>query len=221
VPADPGASRSRRSPAHRSLGKGRMEALSDGVFSFASTLLVVDLAVNPPGTPLQQFLNAWPGYLGYLISFLTIGATWLLHTGMTDRLERVDSIFLRLNLLVLLVVAFLPFPTRLTADALQDTAGEMVAVTLYGLTLLTIRCLGVILDAYARGEHLFAAQQPGEEPRTTRSRQWPVLIGYAIAILIGLVAPNVAVALYLALALYLIVPFRDIARVVRESRSHP
>jgi uncharacterized membrane protein len=198
-----------------------MEALSDGVFSFASTLLVVDLAVSPPGTPLQQVLNAWPGYLGYVISFLTIGATWLLHAGMTDRLERVDSIFLRLNLLVLLVVAFLPFPTGLVASALLDTAGELVAVTLYGLILLTIRVLGVTLDAYARGEHLYAAQEPGAEPRSVRSKQWPVLIGYVIAILIGLVAPNVAVALYFALALYLVVPFRDIARLVRRSRSHP
>ena len=126
----------------RVLGKGRMEAFSDGVFAIAITLLVLDVAVHPPGTPLQQVLHAWPAYVAYVVSFLTIGAAWLAHTTLTDRLAHSDSIFLRLNLLLLLVVAFLPFPTRLVADALQHTDAERVAVTFYGLTLLAIRVLG-------------------------------------------------------------------------------
>ena len=69
--------------------------------------------------PLQRVLHAWPGYLAYMISFLTIGISWLLHTALTDQLARTDQLFLLLNLLLLLVVVFLPFPTRLVADALQ------------------------------------------------------------------------------------------------------
>jgi uncharacterized membrane protein len=57
-----------------------MEGFSDGVFAFAITLLVLDLAVHPPGTPLQQVLHVWPSYLAYVISFLTIGGAWLLHS---------------------------------------------------------------------------------------------------------------------------------------------
>jgi uncharacterized membrane protein len=91
-----------------------MEGFSDGVLGFAITLLVLDLALRPPGTPLQQVLHAWPSYLAYLISFLTIGGAWLAHTGLTDQLERIDPVLPRLNLLVLLAVTFLPFPTRLT-----------------------------------------------------------------------------------------------------------
>jgi len=45
-----------------------MEGFSDGVFGFAATLLVLDIALRPPGTPLQQLLHAWPGYLAYLAS---------------------------------------------------------------------------------------------------------------------------------------------------------
>jgi uncharacterized membrane protein len=90
------------------VGKGRMEAFSDGVMAFAITLLVLDIALRPPGSPTQQFLRAWPSYLAYLVSFLTIGAVWVAHQGLTDRLEQVDSIFLRLNLLLLLAIAFLP-----------------------------------------------------------------------------------------------------------------
>ena len=76
-----------------------MESFSDGVFGFAITLLVLDIALHPPGTPLQQLLHAWPVYLAYVISFLTIGAAWLAHTTLTDRLARTDPLFLRLNLL--------------------------------------------------------------------------------------------------------------------------
>ena len=85
-----------------------MEGFSDGVFGFAITLLVLDIALRPPGTPLQQVLHAWPAYLAYVVSFLTIGGAWLQHTALTDQLARTDPLFLRLNLLVLLVVAFRP-----------------------------------------------------------------------------------------------------------------
>ena len=140
-----------------------MEGFSDGVLGFAITLLVLDIALRPPGTPLQQVLHAWPAYLAYIISFLTIGGAWLQHTALTEQLARTDSLFLRLNLLVLLVVVFLPFPTQLVADALHETSGERVYVAMYGLTLLAIRLLGAALDAYARHEHLYSPPHEGEE----------------------------------------------------------
>jgi uncharacterized membrane protein len=121
---------------------------------------------------------------------------------------------LRINLLLLLVVAFLPFPTKLIAEGLHDTDDERVFVTLYGLTLLTIRLLLVALDAYAGREHLYADGEADDELLTERRGLWPVLAGYVIAILIGLAAPTVAVVLYLALALFLVVPFRDIRRLL-------
>ncbi len=116
--------------------------------------------------------------------------------------------------LVLLVVAFLPFPTRLVTDALHNTGAERVAVTVYGLTLLAIRILGSALDAYARREHLYSPQGDGDEGQGPRRRLLPVVIGYVIAILIGLVLPEVAVALYFGIAVYLIVPFRHVARLL-------
>ena len=197
------------------LGKGRMEAFSDGVFSIAATLLVLDLVVHPPGTPLQRVLHEWPGYLAYVVSFLTIGAGWLAHTALTDRLTRADPVVMEINLLVLLVVAFLPFPTRLVADALHEgTDAERVAVTLYGLTLLAIRLLGSALGAYARREHLYSPQGNGDEVEGPQRKLLPVVIGYVIAILIGLVLPWLAVALYFGIAVYLIVPFREVARLL-------
>ena len=145
------------------LSKDRMEAFSDGVLAIAITLLVLDLAVRPPGSPLEQFFHEWPGYLGYVISFLTIGAAWLGHHALTNRMDRVDPIFLRLNLLFLLVVV-LPFPTRLVVDALhQSTAGNVWPPSCTGSRCLGVRLLLFALVAYARGEHL---QRPGVDTRT-------------------------------------------------------
>jgi len=214
VPADEDTPRGRRV-----LSKDRMEGFSDGVFGFAITLLVLDIAVRPPGTALQRVLHAWPAYLAYVISFLTIGGAWLLHTALTDQLKGTDELFLRLNLLVLLVVVFLPFPTELVADALRDSSGERVYVTMYGLTLLAIRLLGAALDAYARHEHLYSPKGEGEELHSTQRKLLPVVIGYVIAILIGLALPAAAVALYFGLAVYLVVPFREAARVLRQRHS--
>src|SRR5215471_12066504 len=208
----------------RVLSKNRMEGFSDGVFGFAMTLLVVDLALHPPGTPLQQLLHAWPAYLAYLTSFLTIGGAWLLHTALTEQLARIDQLFLRLNLLVLLAVVFLPFPTRLAAEALSNTGRERVHITMYGLTLLAIRLLGSLLDAYARYEHLYSPAGEGEELQSTQQKFMPVVIGYVIAIITGLLLPVVAAALYAGLAVYLVVPFREAARVLirhHGSRHEP
>ena len=150
-------------------------------------------------------------YLGYVVSFLTIGAAWLNHTQLTERLARTDPLLLRINLLLLLVVAFLPFPTQLVADALHHESSERVFVTIYGLALLAIRILAFALDAYARRERLYSPPDEGEEQLDEPREVLPVLGGYVIAILVGLVVPGVAVAVYFALALYMIL-FREIRR---------
>jgi uncharacterized membrane protein len=111
-------------------------------------------------------------------------------------------------------VAFLPFPTRLIAEAVHHSSEESVFVTLYGLTLLAIRLLGAALDAYARREHLYSPHQDHEESHSGRGKLLPVVIGYVIAILIGLVVPEVAVVLYFGIAAYAIVPFREVARLL-------
>ncbi|BCJ75893.1 hypothetical protein CS0771_54370 [Catellatospora sp. IY07-71] len=88
------------------------------MFAIAITLLVLEIAV--PEAPQQDLLRAlldeWPSYLAYLVSFATIGAIWLAHTAITEYLHHADPWLMRLNLLLLMVVAFLPFPTKLLAD---------------------------------------------------------------------------------------------------------
>jgi uncharacterized membrane protein len=75
-------------------------------------------------------------YLGYIVSFATVGAIWLSHNSITHYLHSASTTFLRLNLALLLVVSFLPFPTKLLAENLRSRDGERVAATIYGVTLL-------------------------------------------------------------------------------------
>ena len=90
------------SDSRRYVRTTRLEAFSDGVFAIAITLLVLDLAIGQSGSALHRVLEGWPFYLAYLVSFLTIGAAWLGHNAITDRLTKADAGLLRLNLVVLL-----------------------------------------------------------------------------------------------------------------------
>jgi uncharacterized membrane protein len=198
----------------RALDSARLEAFSDGVFSIAATLLVLDIALRPPGTALEQVLHAWPAYLAYVVSFLTIGAAWLAHTALTDRLTRADSLLLRINLLVLLAVAFLPFPTKLVADALDNGKGERVFVTLYGLTLMAIHLLTFALYKYAHRAQLFATDTDTADSQTESPKVLSVAISYVVAIAVGLALPGLAIAAYFGIAIYLIVPFREVAQLL-------
>jgi len=130
-----------------------MEAFSDGVFAIAITLLVLEIAV-PSGSEahlLGAVLGQWPSYLAYLVSFSTIGAVWLEHTVITEFLESATSTLIRLNLLLLLVVSFLPFPTKLLGEYIGEDAPERVAVTIYGLNLLLASVLSQCYGATRSG----------------------------------------------------------------------
>ena len=119
----------------RWLRPARMEAFSDGVFAIAITLLVLDLSVPQPGGRVEhELLDQWPLYAAYLVSFASVGAAWIAHSTVADHLERVDSVLLRLNLLLLFFVSVLPFPTKMLAEYIRGYGPERMAVTTTGST---------------------------------------------------------------------------------------
>jgi uncharacterized membrane protein len=202
-------------PAEHLIAKRRMEAFSDGVLAIAITLLVLNIAIRPPGSPTEQFFRGWPSYLAYLVSFLTIGAAWLGHHALTSRLKGVDPLFLRLNLLFLLAVSFLPFPTRLVTDALEKTtAWQRMASVVYGITLLVIRLLGAVLSSCARREHLRRSGPDELDAQDAQKKYRYAVVAYVVTILIALLVPIVAIVLYFAIAVFLVVPFKSITRKV-------
>ena len=145
---------------------GRTEAFSDGVFAIAITLLVLDI-----GIPASEFdhlwsaiLHEWPAYLGYATSFLTIGALWLAHHGVFRRLRYANNLVVRINLLLLMAVSFLPFPTRLVAEAIRDQSAERAAAVFYGACLLAIALLfSALWGAVARDRELLKSEVTDDE----------------------------------------------------------
>jgi uncharacterized membrane protein len=200
-------------PRRRGFRTGRLEAFSDGVFAIAVTLLVLDIAVS--GDASRDLLGAiahlWPSYLAYAVSFSTIGAAWLAHNAITEYLERADAAFVRLNLLLLLTISFLPFPTRLVADYIRQSGAERVAVTFYGITLLLSTTLLLVLWRYAVRAKLVRPDLGDEEIELLTQRLTPGTAGYVVLIVSGLFLPTVAVIGYLAIALYYIIPFRRLS----------
>src|SRR5215475_2216527 len=199
------------------LRTSRMEAFSDGIFAIASTLLVLDLAIPAVSSDVAGKLRAqWPIYLAYLVSFATIGQAWLAHSVITEYLDRADSILLRLNLVLLFFVSVLPYPTHMLAEYFSNENAERIGVTIYGLNLLAINGFISILWHYAVARHLVSQDNSEADVRALTSKLDPSLATYVVVIGIGLVAPKVAVALYLAIALYVIIPFRAVIRLIRR-----
>jgi uncharacterized membrane protein len=202
-----------------SLRTSRMEALSDGIFAIASTLLVLDLAIPAVSSDVgHSLLHQWPTYLAYLVSFATIGNAWLNHSVITEYLERADAILLRLNLVLLFFVSVLPFPTHMLAEYLSNSSAERIAVTVYGLNLLAIGAFTSLTWHYALAEHLIRRDNSEDDVRAISAKLDPSLASYAVAIGIGLLWPQVAVVLYLAIALFVIIPFRAVSRRLRQVR---
>jgi uncharacterized membrane protein len=123
----------------------RAESFSDGVFAVAITVLVFNLLPVGAGTITSRqlshaLISAWPQYAAYAISFLTIGIMWMNHHTMLALVTRVDRPLLALNLLLLMGVVALPFPTALVAEHLTGRyrAGGSIAAVVYGLAMVAI-----------------------------------------------------------------------------------
>jgi uncharacterized membrane protein len=203
-----------------SLRTARMEALSDGIFAIAATLLVLDLAIPSVSDKDvgHQLAAQWPIYVAYLVSFATIGNAWLNHSVITEYLGRADAILLRLNLMLLFFVSLLPFPTHMLAEYLHNEGDERIAVTVYGLNLLAISAFIAIVWHYALRQRLVTKDNSEDDVRALTAKLNPSLVSYAVVIGLGLWEPKVAVILYLIIALFMIIPFRSVLREARRRR---
>jgi len=110
---------------------GRLEGFSDAVFAIAITLLVLDLKVPPPGEPGllgKLLLDHWRQYLAFLTSFGTIGIGWMYHHELFTLIDRVDRRLLALNMLLLLTVVVVPFPTAVLAAYARHPDAKVAAM---------------------------------------------------------------------------------------------
>jgi uncharacterized membrane protein len=138
-------------------GTTRFETFSDGVFAIAATLLILEIGIDAGTHDVGAALtHIWPSYLAYVTSFLTIGIIWMNHHHTVSLLARVDRTMLFVNHLLLLTIAFLPFPTKLVAQYLHEP-GEQAAAISYASTLVLMAAIHQVWWQYARrGRRLVA-----------------------------------------------------------------
>src|ERR1022692_2340400 len=145
----------------------RAEAFSDGVFAVAITVLVFGLLPIGTGSHVTKaLLRAWPQYVAYVVSFLTIGIMWLNHHTLMAQMRRVNRPLLVLNLLLLMGVVAVPFPTALVADHLtgSQAAGGPAATVTYGLVMIAISVAFSAMWLYVGNHASEVAHRPDRPP---------------------------------------------------------
>lgn len=174
----------------------RVVFFSDAVFAIAITLLILPLTEVPldAGYLVSQLLALWPKLLSFLISFVVIGLYWLAHHRAFHYIVRVDRRFLMLNGLVLLCVAFLPFPTSVLGEHGNTTA----AVVLYAASMSALGLSMTTLWRYAsRGRRLVSEELDARTMRYVRLRSLIVPALYLPSIPVAFVSPYGATARWL------------------------
>jgi uncharacterized membrane protein len=122
---------------------GRTEAFSDGVFAVAITLLVLNFH-TPEGNLRSGLLHMWPSLLAYAVSFLNVGIMWMNHHAMFRHVTRADRPLQLLNLMLLMAVVLVPFPT--------DMLGQLLGHELHGGDTATGAFVyGLVMIAMAAG----------------------------------------------------------------------
>jgi uncharacterized membrane protein len=193
----------------------RVEAFSDGVFAIAITLLVLEIRVPPPhltghgSTLLPALLNLWPSYLGYLISFVTIGIMWVNHHSMFTLIRGTDRYFLLLSVFFLMCIAFLPFPTALLAEYLSEPKGRRVAVASYSASFVLIALAYNAVWWYAaQGSRLLEPKADPEAVRTISRRYLIGPIAYGVSFVLAFINPWASLAVHGFLITFYLLPVR-------------
>jgi uncharacterized membrane protein len=185
-------------------GTTRLETFSDGVFAIAATLLVLEFSVHAASGPRlgHELLHLWPSYLAYATSFLTIGIIWINHHYCVVTLARADRVLMFLNLLLLLVVGFLPFPTKLVAHYLQKP-DEQAAVLAYCATFVVMSIVYNTWWRYASGNRrLIRDDVPDSAVRAISRAFDPGVPMYGVVFLIAFASRLASVILTFAIAAF-------------------
>jgi uncharacterized membrane protein len=196
-------------------GIGRILALSDGVFAIAITLLILEIAVpaTTSDTDLPKaLLDLWPRYLAYVLSFVVIARFWVTHHLAFRLIARYDTVLVWLNLLLLMFVAFLPFPTAV----LGEHNGSPSAAVLYGAAVVLAGLASVAYWWYASGRGSLLRPDVGAaRVRALRARGLTGPVFFALTLPIAAFAPYAAEVLW-----FLVFPLTRITYVWFSAEKH-
>ncbi len=161
-----------------------------------------------PGTLAHKLWEQWPSYAAYVVSFVTIGVIWVNHHAMLRRVREIDHGVLMFNLLLLMLIAVLPWTTALLAEYLREDRGQHLAAAIYGGSLLAMG-----LSFFAMQRYLLAAR-PGlvletigpEERAAILRRNMVGLVPYVIATAVAPLSSYLTLAICGAVGVYYALP---------------
>ena len=202
---------------------GRIETFSDGVFAIAITLLIIEIGV-PHATATEslteKLLHLWPSYLGYATSFLVIGTVWANHHNRFRLIVRSDHVMLFLNVLFLMCVAFIPFPTALLAEYIREEEHRTTAVAVYSGTLAVTAVFFTLLWLYAAGNYRLVDRSVDRSLLRTMTRRFVFgMLLYVLAFALAFISPAASLGLIVFLALIFVLPEPDGSRRRPRRRS--
>ena len=174
----------------RGEGTDRMQFFSDAVFAIALTLLVLDLRLpdTPSGELLDALVELSPQYLAFALSFVIIALNWISHHAKYRVIVRFDQALIRLNFVLLFLVAWVPFPT----SVLSDYGGETPAVVLYAASVALLSLAQLAIWLYAYRARLVSAEVDAAISRYVVLSILPTPVVFLVSIPIALTAPEAA-----------------------------
>jgi TMEM175 potassium channel family protein len=188
--------------------KARLEAFSDGVFAVAITLLALDLAVAGPGhgngSLASQLGDRWPSYAAYVVSFFTIGITWVNHHTLFRSFAIVDRMLLFLNLTLLLFIVAIPFGTATAAAYLRHGGADAhLAAAIYAGILEGMALSFAAIFAWSvRSDERRHTPLPPETVRSALFRFGAGSFVYLAAFAIAFVSAPAALVVIALVAIY-------------------
>jgi uncharacterized membrane protein len=189
----------------------RLETFSDAVIAIAITLLVLEIHVpeveGGPAELWRALSDLWPNYLGFLISFITLGVMWANHCTIFRYIARTNHVFTLLNLFLLLCIALIPFPTALMADYLGKPAEQVGLIVYSGAFVVTAVAFNQVWFYAARGGRLL---DPAADPDAVRSISRRFLIGppaYVLAFVLAFINSTASLVVLVALTIAYVIPY--------------
>jgi len=193
------------------VGKGRLEAFSDGVIAIIITIMVLELKI-PHGADLHALEPVVPLFVSYLISFTFIGIYWNGHHHMLHLVKRVDARIMWLNLHLLFWLSLVPVVTGWVGENPRSS----LPAAFYGGVLLAAALAFNVLQRAIRAGHKDDPTTYAMLSRTTKGTISQLL--YATGIGLAFVHPWLADALYVIVALMWFVPDRQIEHAATEGK---
>jgi uncharacterized membrane protein len=194
------------------MGKGRLEAFSDGVIAIIITIMVLEMKV-PHGENLRALRPLLPVFLSYILSFVYVGIYWNNHHHMLHVASRVTGPILWANLHLLFWLSLFPFAT----GWMGENHFALAPSALYGFVLLMAAIAYFILQ-----NAIIASEGPASVLKRAVGRDWKGKISpllYVLGIVVSVFSSWMAQAIYVIVALLWLIPDRRIEHALRHNPS--